>query len=197
MPQNSPSKAASGTSQDTKTLVTVLLLIFIWPVGLIVMWVWSGWKAWIKILITVLSFLVILPIVAMLATVVLVAVNPSELLKKAKDATRISDLTNINQSIKLAIEADPNFKLCPDTTPCTYVSTDSDWLPLKLDLSLSPKDPINTGEFIYTYCSDGKDWELNGIIESSGNKSKQAADGGDDPTIWESGSNKTLCRVSN
>lgn len=38
-------------SEDTKTLITVLLLVFAYPVGLIMMFVWTGWPKWVKTLI--------------------------------------------------------------------------------------------------------------------------------------------------
>lgn len=50
----------SGTSEDTKTLVTVLLLIFFYPAGVILMWVWTKWKMWVKALITALGCLPII-----------------------------------------------------------------------------------------------------------------------------------------
>jgi len=39
-------------SEDTKTIVTVLLLIFFLPVGIIFMWLWMQWPKWLKILLT-------------------------------------------------------------------------------------------------------------------------------------------------
>jgi len=45
-------------SEDTKTLVTVLALVVIYPVGLVMMWVWTKWEAWVKWLVTVLGCLV-------------------------------------------------------------------------------------------------------------------------------------------
>ena len=38
-------------SQDTKTIITVLLLAFAYPVGLIMMFVWTKWPGWVKTLI--------------------------------------------------------------------------------------------------------------------------------------------------
>lgn len=48
----------NGTSEDTKTIVTVLVLLLAYPIGLIVMWAWPKWKAWIKILVTLPIFLI-------------------------------------------------------------------------------------------------------------------------------------------
>ncbi len=46
-------KGSSGTSEDTKTIVTVLLLLFVFPLGLVLMWFWTKWPSWIKLLISV------------------------------------------------------------------------------------------------------------------------------------------------
>lgn len=51
---------SKGMSDDTKTLITVLLLIFVNPIGVVFMWVWMKWQSWIKILITVGSLLLLL-----------------------------------------------------------------------------------------------------------------------------------------
>jgi hypothetical protein len=45
-------KQTQTTSEDTKTIATVLLLIFMFPVGIILMWFWTKWKIWVKLLIT-------------------------------------------------------------------------------------------------------------------------------------------------
>lgn len=54
----------SGTSEDTKTIVTVLALIFAYPIGLILMWVWTHWKTWLKILLTAPVIVVLLALLS-------------------------------------------------------------------------------------------------------------------------------------
>lgn len=71
----------SGESQDTRTVITILLLIFVYPVGVILMWFWSRWKTWVKILITVP--LILIP-VAIFLIAFLAAVNPAAQIKKAE-----------------------------------------------------------------------------------------------------------------
>jgi hypothetical protein len=51
---------SGGASEDTRTVVTVLLLLFFTPAGLILMWVWTKWKTWLKVLITAL---VVIPLI--------------------------------------------------------------------------------------------------------------------------------------
>ena len=66
----------SGTSQDTRTIVTVLLLILVFPVGFFLMWFWSKWKIWVKILVSSVPL-------AAVSAVILVTVNPAAQLEKA------------------------------------------------------------------------------------------------------------------
>lgn len=52
---------SQGMSHDTKTLIVILLLVFAYPIGLILMWVWmKTWKTIIKVLITVLPIVLTL-----------------------------------------------------------------------------------------------------------------------------------------
>jgi len=44
---------ASELTNDTKTIIVVLLLIFVYPLGVIFMWVWmKSWPTWVKVLFT-------------------------------------------------------------------------------------------------------------------------------------------------
>lgn len=60
-------------TNDNSTLVTVLLLIFAYPIGMIVMWFWPKWKVWVKLLVS-LPF--VIGIIAIVASVMMVALNP-------------------------------------------------------------------------------------------------------------------------
>jgi len=70
-----------GTSEETKTIVTVLLIIFMYPVGAIVALFWPKWRWWVKLLVNIPMVFVILTI---LAAIALVAVSPAEQMKKAQ-----------------------------------------------------------------------------------------------------------------
>lgn len=39
-------------SEDTKTIITVLTLISVPPVGVILMWIWNKWQTWVKLVVT-------------------------------------------------------------------------------------------------------------------------------------------------
>lgn len=64
-----------GTSEDTKTIVTVLALLFAYPVGLIVMWVWPKWKIWLKILLTAPIFFIIIAFVLAFTAASIISVS--------------------------------------------------------------------------------------------------------------------------
>lgn len=53
-------KNTTEISEDTKLLILVLCLLFAYPAGLILMWVWSEWPTWLKIVLTLPIFLIII-----------------------------------------------------------------------------------------------------------------------------------------
>lgn len=71
----------SGTSNDTRTIVAVLFLIFVYPVGALLAIFWTKWPKWVK----ALAFAPMLIITGFLVlATTLVAVNPSAQFKKAE-----------------------------------------------------------------------------------------------------------------
>lgn len=81
------------TSEDTKTIVTVLLLIFMTPIGLIVMWFWPKWQWWVKLLV---SLPIILGFIAVFSTILLIAVNPQAQIKRANCVKLCQTSSNID-----------------------------------------------------------------------------------------------------
>lgn len=63
-----------GLSYDTKTIITVLCLLVFYPAGVILMFMWMKWPTWVKTLILIP---VIFLIIAILSSVLLIAVNPA------------------------------------------------------------------------------------------------------------------------
>lgn len=76
-----PQQVISATTDTTdkrlrtKSLVVILLLIFLYPIGLICMYFLTKWKWWVKLLITLP--LILIPILSILS------INPQEALDKA------------------------------------------------------------------------------------------------------------------
>lgn len=161
---------------------------------------------------TLVELLVVIAIIAILAVIVGVVINPIELRKRANDATRLSDLANLQQAINVAAQeatASGVEILCFNTTaPCTEgtspigantrKSDGSGWIKVNLSAQKSvsiptlPVDPNNSAASLYSYYSDGNAWEINAKLESEQQKDKMKNDGGNDDNKYEVGSDLTL-----
>lgn len=162
----------------------------------------------------VIAIAAIIPAIAIIAAVVVIMINPLELTRRARDAARLTDAATLQQSINTAVieaqeEGAAENVLCVggDGTGCTGRSDQdgatadgSGWVKVNLaHLKNSPlqsisNDPVNNNQFHYTYCSDGKDWEINFILESEQQKKKMTEDTGDRNDLYELGSNLTICK---
>ena len=84
-PTNPTAPTNDGASQDTRTIVSILLLIFAYPIGAFVALFWSRWPKWVRILVFIPVLIVpVLIIASLLFTIVLVAINPAEQMRKAE-----------------------------------------------------------------------------------------------------------------
>lgn len=164
----------------------------------------DGKNPWWLYLVLILP---VIALVAILAAVVVLAINPLELQRRGRDSTRIADLSNLEATIKTAQIQNPQLNLCAGvTTPCEGNSnilgkTDIDgsgWVEVDLSevqtvFTMLPLDPLNGPFNGYRYCSDGNTWELNARLESKMFKSKMQDDGGDSINLYEIGTNLKAC----
>jgi len=63
---------------------------------------------------TLIELLVVVAIIAVLAVAVVLVLNPVQLIKQARDSTRISDLATLN-SAYLADQSSPDLGICTTT----------------------------------------------------------------------------------
>lgn len=80
-----PPVSAPEVNQNTRLIVVVILLIFVYPIGVIMMWQWMRyWPWWVKLLIT-------LPLIAAVVAIVLFFVirleDPNKILEKSQGTT--------------------------------------------------------------------------------------------------------------
>ena len=157
---------------------------------------------------TLVELLVVIAIIAILAAVVVLIINPLELIRRSHDAARLSDLANLQQAINVAVqEASQSGSqiLCDGgSAPCngdsvtgTRVANGTGWVKVNLSAQNSvsvptlPVDPLNTntGGFIYKYATNaaGDGWEIDARLESQQQASKMVNDGGNDDTEYEVG----------
>lgn len=89
---------AQTLAHDNHLPVVILLLVFVYPIGIIFMWKWmKSWPKWLKWLLTLFLFLPIVLIVVSL--IILITLNPSQQLAKAQNVQRQNDLTAIVNSV--------------------------------------------------------------------------------------------------
>ena len=84
---------------------------------------------------TLIELLVVIAIMAVLATVIVVVINPAELLRQSRDASRLSDLAAMNNALGLLLVDQPSVSL--GTSSIVYVSI-SDSSPTCANVGLPP-----------------------------------------------------------
>lgn len=158
---------------------------------------------------TLVELLVVIAIIAILAAVVVLIINPLELTRRGRDAARLTDLSNLQQAINVAVQeatgsasailCSGGGATCNGTSNIAGRTSDgAGWV--KVDMSTQksvsvptlPIDPINDATNHYLYCSDGNGWEIVAKLESTQQSGKMNTDGGDDPVLYEVGSNLKL-----
>jgi len=171
---------------------------------------------------TLIELLIVIAILAVLATAVITVLNPAELLKQARDSTRISDLAALNSAISLYLSdvSSPNLGSCSASTArCTASSTSglvtrsacsvvtstnvtgSGWVDINFTsissgspLPKEPIDPVNNSSYFYSYGCDNSSlkYEIDARLESSKYASTTQTDGGDTSSVYEVGNSLTL-----
>ena len=153
---------------------------------------------------TLVELLVVIAVVGTLSAVVLVAVNPSEMLKKSRDSRRLQTLNSLQKGLDLHVASGGSLPVC--NTDATQCSSWTSWWDANMKNSYiltAPLDPLNpvgnplqTGNcggkptyvdegtdtgycFGYFYFSNGTQYEINTFLEYQVEKMKK--DGGDEP----------------
>lgn len=158
---------------------------------------------------TLVELLVVIAIIAILAAVVVLIINPAEILARGRDSSRLADVASLQTAINVAVQESTGSStetLCNGgAVPCRGSSNvegrnsnGTGWAQVNLSTQKSvsvptlPIDPTNSTVYHYTYCSDGNGWEINSTLESTREKLKMEKDGGDDPVHYEVGSSLAL-----
>lgn len=155
---------------------------------------------------TLIELLVVIAIIAILSGALLVAINPQLMIQKSRDAKRLEDIDTLVKAINLAL-ADAEISLVSTASCSNCTSTGS----IKVDgtgyvifniptgktglskfIPTLPTDPLNTSPNIYTYGSDGTDYEINAVLENADNLAKMTTDGGNNASAYERGSSLTI-----
>ena len=167
---------------------------------------------------TLVELLVVIAIIGVLAAVVVLVINPLELLRRSRDSTRLKDLDNLQQAINVTLQEAGMSSgsivstLCKESGsyPCNGSSNTGNRLTngtgwIKADLASNnevffptlPIDPVNDNEYHYTYCADEDKWEINASLESDNFRGKMAQDGGNAFDQYEVGTSYLLIPSAN
>ncbi len=166
---------------------------------------------------TLIELVIVIGILAVLAAVVVLVLNPAQLLAQARDSQRLSDLGSVKSAIALylATASSPTFasagptaqasstSIC-FTTPTLTTSTAVDgtgWVKIALTgttggsaLGALPTDPTNSSAYQYFYKGDTTNltYELDGVLESAKYLGLMTSDGGNQNGCYETGTVLTL-----
>lgn len=155
---------------------------------------------------TLIELLIVIGILAVLATVTVIALNPAQLFAQARDSQRMSDLSAVVGAINYyilntsspAFEAGPfstNSTTCGFGASCTVRNTygigaAAGWVGVNISaltpppVATWPRDPSNTATYQYSYKGDNsaKTFEVDARLESAQYRDKMVNDGGDKST---------------
>lgn len=156
---------------------------------------------------TLIEMLVVIAIIAILAGAVLLAINPAETMRKSRDSTRLSDMDTLRSAINMALaegvitlknlngatrNSGTGSQAADGTGYIEYTKVDPTGTGLAKYIPALPKDPTNSGDYVYTFSSSADDYEINARLESASNTEKMENDGGNDDAVFEVGTNLTL-----
>lgn len=169
---------------------------------------------------TLIELLVVIAILGILATIVVLAINPAETQRKGRDTQRLSDLATVRKAVDLAIAEGATL---PGTAVAVFSGTSAgsrdaastgNYLGMNVSkyLSVLPIDPRQTatdttrlsdgtttiaaGSMVYSFTSDGDMYELNAYLESTDNAAVAGNDGGTSATAYEIGTDAGLDLIS-
>jgi prepilin-type N-terminal cleavage/methylation domain-containing protein len=160
---------------------------------------------------TLIELLVVIAILAVLMVAVALILNPAELIKQGRDATRLSDLAAVHSAVALyladiSIPEFTNSTRCtadgspPSGSSCTVVTTStavdgSGWVNIDFTgissgspLSRLPLDPINNSDWFYAYKgNENGDYEIITKMESIRYSYNDGEPGGSDVESTDGG----------
>ena len=170
---------------------------------------------------TLIELVIVIAILAILAAVVVLTLNPAQLMAQARDSQRISDLGSVKSAIALylATATSPAMAVGPNAMAsttcegfssgvCTLVAattvTGSGWVAINFSnttggspLSALPTDPTNTATHQYAYKGDATNlvYKITGKLESAkyiAAGGPMSSDGGNNTSLYEIGTKLDL-----
>lgn len=151
---------------------------------------------------TLIELLIVIVLIAVLYTLLVSLLDANQYQKQARDARRLNDILTVQTALSSAL-ASEGIVLTKSTG--SSASNDASvygegWVQfadkssrgLNELLAILPLDPLNKDQFVYSFYSDGTDFELNAVMESPKYMKHAQTDGGNDDGVYERGFNLKL-----
>ncbi|MFA6492849.1 MAG: hypothetical protein WCV58_01780 [Patescibacteria group bacterium] len=158
-----------------------------------------------------IQILIILALIAMLGGAIIYILKPSKVLEKSRDAKRFADIKELSMAVNqyLADKHDFQGLVGPYSSIDTGFFDDATrekidskgWIPLDFTIISTgasfnslPIDPLNNSTYNYRLgvSVNNKTYEFNCVFERPENITKHSTDGGNDPNVYELGTDLTI-----
>jgi prepilin-type N-terminal cleavage/methylation domain-containing protein len=150
---------------------------------------------------TYVELTVVLVVLLVLITMTTIFINPLSQLKRSRDEKRLADILTLERAISEFVLDNKRYPDFEDTLrfSTSLPSGSSDLSNANLGwiyddfsgyLEKQPIDPINDGEFFYSYMHSSTGYEINARLESY--TDEMVNDGGDRDDLYEVGNNLNL-----
>ncbi len=170
---------------------------------------------------TLIELIIVIALIALLATTVILVINPVKIFQEARDSQRIADLGQMNSAMSLMLATSSSQPSLGTATTCyknkatqncmtrytpnsaasstvaTQVVDGTGWVPVSLGTSPAitawPLDPTNNATYFYSYTPDSANqWEFTAAMESVRYGSSTSAD---NVVATDGGNQSTLFEV--
>ncbi len=150
--------------------------------------------------VTIIELVAVITLLLILTTLVVIFVDPVGHMKKSRDEKRLSDLSVIDRVISefvLDNKRYPDQEILRKSNTLPAGSTDVahanlGWIydDLSAYNSMLPTDPLNDGDYYYSYFHNSTGYEINARLEIL--TDEMLNDGGNDLNLYEVGNNLNL-----
>ena len=157
---------------------------------------------------TLVELIVVIAIIALLAGVLALVINPAQMLAKGRDSKRLREMDTLQSALTVALTEQEivltdtsGCTTCPSASGTQAVDGTNGWIKFTIPatktglakyLPAVPVDPTNTTIYVYTFASTITGYEINAVMESTDNATKMTTDGGNDAAAYEVGTSLTI-----
>lgn len=154
--------------------------------------------------LTLVELIVVIAILVMLMVSAVFILRPDQKRKKAQDEKRLSDISMLERAINEYLVDNGNYPdeanvtristTLPPGSPGSLASSTAGWINQDLSRYVArlPLDPINDGNYYYSYRHTVNAYELNARLEYLTEYAVNSYDGGNDDALFEAGNNLTI-----